>query len=386
MKIAILGFGTIGSGVHEIISTYKAKSLADVEVVKILDLPQNKGKLDLITDNFDDILNDASIDCVVETMGGLHPAYEFITAAMKAKKHVVTANKAVVAKYMEEFIALALEHKVRFLFEASTGGGIPWIASLEKAKRVDELSELYGIFNGTSNYILDAMTNQGKDFAEVLKKAQELGYAEADPSADIDGYDVQNKVVISSAVAYNTKIDMQDFPCYSLRTINKVDIDYFKTLNKTVKYIGEAMINDAGYEAFVMPNALTNDTVEANVNSNFNIATLYGESIGPLKFYGQGAGKLPTANAIVQDILDINSPIGCLIDFSNKLAYQPKQENIFVIRTANNVNKDVIASKETFEGQTYYTTKPIVATTLVNLVKSIDDATAFVAKVAQFKG
>ncbi|TDW16616.1 homoserine dehydrogenase [Breznakia blatticola] len=386
MKIAILGFGTIGTGVYEIISTYKAKSLADVEVVKVLDLPQNKDKLDIITDNYDDILQDKSIDCVVETMGGLHPAYEFITAAMKAKKHVVTANKAVVAKYMEEFIALALENKVRFLFEASTGGGIPWIASLEKAKRVDDISELYGIFNGTSNYILDAMTNQGKDFDEVLKKAQELGYAEADPSADIDGYDVQNKVVISSAVAYNTKINMEDFPCYSLRTINSIDINYFKKLNRTIKYIGEAVVNHTGYEAYVMPNALANDTVEANVNSNFNIATLYGQSIGPLKFYGQGAGKLPTANAIVQDILDIQSPIGSLIDFSNKLAYQPTQENVYVIRSTNTVDMTNIETKEEFEGQTYYTTKPMVASTLVELVKSIDDSQAFVAKLAAFKG
>ncbi|MDL2276448.1 homoserine dehydrogenase [Breznakia sp. OttesenSCG-928-G09] len=387
MKIAILGYGTIGSGVYEIIKNYASKALQDIEVTKILDLPQNKGKLDIITSDINDIVLDDSICCVVETMGGLHPAYEFITSALKNKKHVVTANKAVVAAYLEEFITLANEHGVRFLFEASTGGGIPWIASLNKAKRVDKISQFYGIFNGTGNYILDAMYHQGKDFDEVLKKAQELGYAEADPSADIDGYDVQNKTVISSAIAFNTKIDMKDFPCYGIRNIVKNDIDYFKSKNLNIKYIGEATADDASFEAYVMPNVFCSDAVEANIGSNFNIATLYGESIGPLKFYGQGAGKLPTANAVVQDILDIQDAYTDYeLNFSNSYVYNPTQLNTYIIRTKDDIDKKYVAKQDEYQAMNYVHTIPMNANELVKLIDNCEDTSLFVAKVAKFEG
>lgn len=387
MKIAILGYGTIGSGVYEIIKNYPAEALQDLEVVSILDLPQNKDKASIITSDIGDIINDPTITCVVEAMGGIHPAYEFIVSALKSKKHVVTANKAVVAAHLETFLSLASEHGVRFLFEASTGGGIPWIASLQKATRVDQISQFYGIFNGTSNYILDAMYHQGEDFGDVLQKAQALGYAEADPSADIDGYDVQNKTVISSAIAFHTKIDMQAFPCFGIRNIKKEDIAYFKSKHLTMKYIGEACADDDSYEAFVMPNLFALETVEANVGSNFNIATLHGTSIGPLKFYGQGAGKLPTANAIIQDILDIQlAENKVAITLSNQLPYQAKQTNTFVIRSNKPIASDLIATVETFENLTYTHTKAIRADQLQTLVEAYQEDAIFVAKVANFEG
>lgn len=386
MKIAILGYGTIGSGVYEIISNYKNSYINPLEVVKVLDLPQNKHKLPIITSDIEEILQDERITCVIEVMGGLHPAYEFISRALQAKKHVITANKAVVAAYMEEFLTLAKENNVRILFEASVGGGIPWIASLVKAKRVDTISKFYGIFNGTSNYILDAMYTQSKDFTEVLEKAQALGYAESDPSADIDGYDVQNKTVISSAIAFNSKIDAQAFPVYGIRHILKNDIEYLKNKNLNVKYIGEATANDTSYEAFVMPNIFATDVVEANVGSNFNMITLHGESIGPLKFYGQGAGKLPTANAMVQDVIDLYNPAtDYAIDLSHPLHYEAKQQNVYLIRSSETIQHEAIASVEVYNNYVYHTTHAIQADVLQTLVDA-KDATKFVAKYANLEG
>jgi len=386
MNVAILGYGTIGSGVYEIIQQYTSTHLQDIEVLKVLDLPQNKNKLDIITSDINDIVYDPTIDCVIETMGGIHPAYEFICAALKNKKHVVSANKAVIALYLKEFIQLAYENKVTFLFEASTGGGIPWIASLEKAKRVDEIQYFYGIFNGTSNYILDAMTSKQQDFLDVLKKAQELGYAEADPSADIDGYDVQNKVVISSAVSFNAIVDMKDFVCFGIRNITKEDIAYFKNLGYTIKYIGEALKNHNHYEAFVMPNLFASDAVEANVSTNYNIATLKGQSIGTLKFYGQGAGKLATANAIVQDVLDIKcSSTANQLDFTNQLTYQANQKNTFVIRTNTYIKDANISKIEIIDNNYYLYTEEIDANALKELVVKCNDTTLFVAKLAKFE-
>ena len=206
MKIAILGFGTVGSGVYEI-----AKTLKNIEVKKVLE--KDLSKINIATDNYDEIINDKEIELVVECMGGLHPAYEFIMQALKSKKSVVSANKAVIAKYLDEFLEAAKENNVEFRFEASVGGGIPCLAGIQKIRRVENIDKFYGIFNGTSNFILDNMYRFENEFFTTLKTAQELGYAEADPSADIDGYDVTNKVIISSALAYDGFIK-NEFPCF----------------------------------------------------------------------------------------------------------------------------------------------------------------------------
>lgn len=388
MNIAILGFGTIGSGVYEIIEYGKSSFLNDKKVVKILDLPQNKDKLDIITSDINDIVNDQSIDLVVETLGGVHPAYEFIMQCLQSKKHVVTANKAVVAAYLEEFVAEAAKQNVHFLFEASTGGGIPWLAGIQKARRIDEIQSFYGIFNGTSNFILDYMYREDKDFNEALKLAQELGYAEADPSADINGYDVQNKVVISGALSFDAFLDMKDFPCYSMAKIKKNDIHYLKEKGLAPKYIGEAHVIDNTYEAFVMPNVFPITSLEANVNTNFNLCTLYGETIGDLKFYGQGAGKLPTANAIIQDILDIaNNNIEFKVNVSKEIPYNDTLlSNQYFIRTNKNIDNDLFDTKELFDGNYYYYTKSLYTKDFVGLVNTIlkDDENALIAKISNF--
>lgn len=389
MNVAILGFGTIGSGVYEIIKEAKTDLLKDMIVTRILDLPQNKDKLDIITSDINDIVLDKSIDLVVETLGGLHPAYEFIMQALQNKKHVVTANKAVVAAYMEDFLNEADKQGVHFLFEASVGGGIPWLASIQKARRIDTIDRLHGIFNGTSNFILDHMYHYDKDFNEVLKLAQDLGYAEANPSADIDGYDVQNKVVISSALAFDARIDMKEFPCFSMAKINIDDIHYLKTKQKAVKYIGEARCANKAYEAFVMPNIFPLTSVEANVRTNFNIATFHGESIGELKFYGQGAGKLPTANAIIQDILDIktNSVQG-KVSLKNEIPYANTLfANKYFIRTNKMYQNEMIEKVDEYKGNYYIYTTSITTHDMMDFTSSIlnEDENAFVAKIATFE-
>lgn len=386
MNIAILGFGTVGSGVYEIISN-KSKKMIDLNVLKVLDLPQNKDKLTIITSDINDITNNKDIDLVVETMGGIHPAYEFICACLKSKKHVVTANKAVVAKYLPEFLSLAKEHEVNFLFEACVGGGIPWIASIIKASRIDDVDRFYGIFNGTSNFILDYMCTYEKDFQEALQLAQELGYAEADPSADIDGYDVQNKVVISSNLAFGSGVDMDAFTVYGMRNISIDDIHYLGEQGYTIKYIGEAQRKDNSYEAFVMPNIFKSNDVEANIKTNFNIATLHGETIGELKFYGQGAGKLPTANAIIQDILDMDNDFHTAI-FSdeNSISYSNELvKNEFFIRTSCKLETNIfIKSMNIYEGNHYIITNAMTTQEFKKQFNEIieKDNNVFVAKFA----
>lgn len=379
MKVGLLGFGTVGSGVYEILNN----SISGIEVTKVLD--RDLTKLPIITNNINDIIDDKEIDIVVEAMGGIHPAYEYIIASLKNGKNVVTANKAVVAKYLEEFLKVAKENNVRFLFEASVGGGIPCLASIQKAKRIDKISRIYGILNGTSNFILDAMFKENKEFFDVLKTAQELGYAEADPSADIDGYDVLNKIVIASVLAYDFYIDREVFPVYSMRNISKDDISYLKKNNKMIKYIGESIVKNGKYEAFVMPNIFDITTQEATVPSNFNLVTIFGDTIGELKFYGQGAGKLPTANAIVQDILDIklnysNYEIKC----NNSLLYSDVElKNRFLLRSYKKLDSELIEKIEEYNGNYYMFTKEISTKNLKTLADNLlkNDEKGLVAKI-----
>lgn len=379
MKVGLLGFGTVGSGVYEILNN----SISGIEVTKVLD--RDLTKLPITTNNINDIIDDKEIDIVVEAMGGIHPAYEYIIASLKSGKNVVTANKAVVAKYLEEFLKVAKENNVRFLFEASVGGGIPCLASIQKAKRIDKISRIYGILNGTSNFILDAMFKENKEFFDVLKTAQELGYAEADPSADIDGYDVLNKIVIASVLAYDFYIDREVFPVYSMRNISKDDISYLKKNNKMIKYIGESIVKNGKYEAFVMPNIFDITTQEATVPSNFNLVTIFGDTIGELKFYGQGAGKLPTANAIVQDILDIklnysNYEIKC----NNSLLYSDVElKNRFLLRSYKKLDSELIEKIEEYNGNYYMFTKEISTKNLKTLADNLlkNDEKGLVAKI-----
>lgn len=373
MKIAILGFGTVGSGVYEI-----AKTLKNIEVKKVLEKDLNK--INIATDNYDEIINDKEIELVVECMGGLHPAYEFIMQALKSKKSVVSANKAVIAKYLDEFLQAAKENNVEFRFEASVGGGIPCLAGIQKIRRVENIDKFYGIFNGTSNFILDNMYRFENEFFTTLKTAQELGYAEADPSADIDGYDVTNKVIISSALAYDGFIK-NEFPCFTMRNITKEDILYFKKNGLIAKYIGEATTVGNEYEASVMLNLFPTNALEGNVLSNYNIVTVQSYTMGEVKFYGQGAGKLPTANAIIQDILDIQANISFNpISIEKKYSYSAKLfKHRYVVRS-NEELKGEFDKIEKDGNNFYHYTKEI---TQADLLKVIEGKDCLVTKLSE---
>ena len=257
-------------------------------------------------------------------MGGLSPAYEYIKAALAAKKNVVTSNKAVVSAHFEKFMTLAAEAGVNFKIEACVCGGIPWIAGIQKVRRIDEISAFWGIMNGTTNYIVYSMLKDGTDFAEVLSKAQELGYAERDPSSDIDGIDVRSKTMISASIAFDV-ICTDQIPMSGIRNLTKRDLAMFGSYDMTIKLFGRGVSNGLSYAVAVEPVAVPLSTIEANVPTNFNVATAVGNTIGELKFYGQGAGGDPTANAVVQDIIDCSSvPAGIQQTFSSDLSYNPE--------------------------------------------------------------
>ena len=373
MKIAILGFGTVGSGVYEI-----AKNLKNIEVKKVLEKDLNK--INIATNNYDEIINDKEIELVVECMGGLHPAYEFIMQALKSKKSVVSANKAVIAKYLDEFLQAAKENNVEFRFEASVGGGIPCLAGIQKIRRVENIDKFYGIFNGTSNFILDNMYRFENEFFTTLKTAQELGYAEADPSADIDGYDVTNKVIISAALAYDGFIK-NEFPCFTMRNITKEDIIYFKKKGLIAKYIGEATTVGNEYEASVMLNLFPTNALEGNVLSNYNIVTVQSHTMGEVKFYGQGAGKLPTANAIIQDILDIQANISFNpISIEKKYSYSAKLFKHRYVLRSNEELKGEFDKIEKDGNNFYHYTKEI---TQADLLKVIEGKDCLVTKLSE---
>ena len=352
MKIAILGFGTVGSGVYEILQQENLSK--NFSVKKVWCRPSDTVTIPNYCSNIDEIINDDEIECVVEDLVGIDVPFYLISKMLKKKKHVVTANKAVIAKHYDELNSLAKENGVSLNFEASVGGGIPWIKNVELATRIDKLSKCYGILNGTSNFILDTMLKEDEDFQDVLKEAQDLGYAEADPSADIDGFDVLNKLIITSRKAFDKKLEPKDFVVQSMKQVTKEDIHYFKEKNHVIKYIGE-INHDEGVIAL---HAVPSHFVEATIPSNNNIASLEGKTIGTLKFYGQGAGKLPTANAVVQDLIDIfenNTYEATDNQQNNDIIENKNNRYTFVIRTNETIDDTLIKEKD----GAYLTTHPI---------------------------
>ena len=304
MKIGLLGFGVVGRGVYDILSDRE-----DVSVGAVL-ARRDLGQLSCaVTRDMQDILNDPEIDTVVEVMGGLHPAFEYVSGALKAGKNVVTSNKHLLCHYYKELNALAAENGVVLRGTAAVGGGIPWLTNLEKAARANAISKVSGIMNGTTNYIMDAMHKSDVDCADVLKKAQDLGYAEGDPSADIDGWDIQRKLIISAGVAFGVCLHEDDVPVFGIRNVSAADIKRFQARCRTCKLIASAEKLLDSVAAYVEPTLLTSDALEAAVPANFNLISLEGEHCGKQSFFGQGAGRYPTAYNVVQDLLDIQSGV-----------------------------------------------------------------------------
>ena len=310
MNIAVLGYGTVGSGVVEVIHTNKdsidKRAGRPIEIKYILDLrdfPEDPIQ-NLLVKDFDIILKDESVEIIAEAMGGIEPAYTYVKSALLAGKSVVTSNKELVALHGGELLEIARNNAVNFLFEASVGGGIPIIRPLNQSLTADEIYEITGILNGTTNFILTKMRDQGRGFDDVLKEAQQLGYAERNPEADVEGHDACRKIAILSSLAFGEHVHYQDIPTEGITKITTEDMAYANAMGYVIKLLATCQKQDSEVFARVAPTMLPLKHPLANVDDVFNAILVKGNVIGDVMFYGKGAGKLPTASAVVADIVD----------------------------------------------------------------------------------
>lgn len=344
IKVAILGYGTIGSGVVEVLETNEAHITqtagSKIEVKYVLDLRDFPGEpiQDKIVHDYKIIENDPEIDIVVEAMGGVEPAYTFVKAALLAGKHVTTSNKALVAKHGAELLTIAKERDINFLFEASVGGGIPIIRPLITSLTADVVEEITGILNGTTNYMMTKMSVEGSDYNEVLKDAQAKGYAEADPTADVEGYDACRKIAILTSLVCGKTVDFEQIHTEGISKITPIDIVYAKVMGRSIKLLATSKMIDNSYCAMVAPFMLGEEHPLNNVNDVFNAIFVHGNMLGDAMFYGSGAGKLPTASAVAADIVDIVKHLkrNIMITYSEeelKLLDYKKMHNSYFVRT-----------------------------------------------------
>lgn len=310
INIAIMGYGTVGSGVFEVITKNKdivnKKAGEEINIKYVLDLREFPGMPveKVLTHNIDDILDDESVKVVVEVMGGVEPAYTFVKSALLKGKSVATSNKALVAAHGPELIQIARDKKVNFFFEASVGGGIPIIRPLNECLTADKILEITGILNGTTNFILTKMSKKGRNFEDVLKKAQELGYAEKDPTADIEGHDACRKIAILSSLAFGKTANFEKIHTEGITKITKRDFEYAKELDCEIKLVGTSKRLENGISAMVAPIMLKKNHPLSTVDGVFNAIFVKGNMLGDTMYYGSGAGSLPTASAVVSDVID----------------------------------------------------------------------------------
>ena len=335
VNIAVMGYGTVGSGVIEVLQTNKERidqrAGDEIHVKYILDLRDFPGDpiQEKIVHDFQVIAEDPSIQIVVEVMGGIEPAYTFVKKCLMAGKSVVTSNKALVAKHGAELLSIAREKNINFLFEASVGGGIPIIRPLNSSMTADEIEEITGILNGTTNYMLSKMFYEGADYEEVLKEAQEKGYAERNPEADVEGYDACRKIAILSSLISGQQVDFEDIYTEGITQITKEDMMYAKAMGMTIKLLACSRRDEDHIHAIVAPYLLSSSHPLYSVNDVFNAIFVHGNVLGDAMFYGSGAGKLPTASAVVGDIVEeakhLNRNLG--VGWSEeKLALEDKKD------------------------------------------------------------
>lgn len=310
IQVAIMGHGVVGCGVAELLinnAAHIAEKAGDsVKTVTILDLREfpDCAYADLFTKRFEDIVENADIRIVVETMGGLHPAYEYVKACLLAGKSVVTSNKELVAQKGDELLSIAKEKNVNFFFEASVGGGIPIIRPLDQCLSANNVNEIAGILNGTTNFMLTKMIDEGMQFADALKLAQDLGYAERDPSADVDGLDACRKICILASLAYGKHVYPDAVYTEGIRNVSLTDVQYAAAAGGVIKLIGHAAKDGDKVYCTVAPRVVMNDNLLSGVKDVFNAVLVNGDAVGDTVFYGKGAGKFPTASAVVADIID----------------------------------------------------------------------------------
>ncbi|AGK55477.1 homoserine dehydrogenase [Bacillus sp. 1NLA3E] len=314
ISIGMLGLGTVGTGVVTIIENHQDKLMhqvgCPVKLKKILVKDLNKPRAvevsqELLTTNEDDILNDPDIDVIIEVMGGVEHTKEYVLKALKQKKHVVTANKDLMAVYGTELHTVAAENGCDLFYEASVAGGIPILRSLVDGLASDRITKMMGIVNGTTNFILTKMTKQGAAYQNVLKEAQELGYAESDPTADVEGLDAARKMTILATLGFSMKVDLDDVKVTGITKITEDDLKYAKQLGYTMKLLGIAKREEEKVEVSVQPTLLPETHPLASVNDEYNAVYVFGEAVGETMFYGPGAGSLPTATSIVSDLVGV---------------------------------------------------------------------------------
>lgn len=313
IKIGLLGLGTVGTGVYRLLERQAEEIRNKTGVNTVIDkvLVRNLSKVregispDILTDKPEDILNDPDIKIVVEVMGGIEPAYGYIKTALTSSKNVVTANKDLIAERGGELMDLAADNRCDLLFEAAVAGGIPIIRPLKQCLAGNNITEIMGIVNGTTNFILTKMTNEGMEFEDALKMAQELGYAEADPTADIEGLDAGRKIAIMASIAFNSRVTFDDVDIEGITKITAKDICYAKELDCDIKLLGIAANTEGGIEVSVHPMLIPSSHPLASVNDVFNAVFVHGDAVDDAMFMGRGAGMYPTASAVVGDIIDI---------------------------------------------------------------------------------
>ncbi len=310
IKAAIMGFGTVGSGVYEVLKMNE-ESIAGragdrIEVKYILDIRDfsDHPEAHLFTKDFNAILEDPEVRIVAEVMGGVNPAYEFTKKLLEAGKHVVTSNKELVAQHGAELLRTAHEHEVNYLFEASVGGGIPLIRPMNQCLAANAITEVMGILNGTTNYILAQMISEGTSFEDALKDAQDKGYAERNPEADIEGHDACRKIAILTSLASGKRINTDEIPTEGITNIGMSDITYAEAMGSVIKLIGYSKIENGKMFARVSPMILRPKSPLSHVDGVLNAVLVKGNAVGEAMFYGPGAGKLPTASAVAADIVD----------------------------------------------------------------------------------
>lgn len=344
IKVAIMGYGTVGSGVYEVIKTNQ-KSIdkkvgQELQIKYVLDLREFPGDpvMDVLTHDFEDIINDEEVKIVAEVMGGLHPAYEFTRRCLEAGKSVCTSNKELVAEHGAELIQIAKDHQVNYLFEASVGGGIPIIRPLNSSLTADVILEISGILNGTTNYMLTKMFQEGLDYAEVLKEAQAKGYAELHPEADVEGWDACRKIAILTSLASGNQVDFRDIYTEGITKITTEDFEYAKKMKCAIKLLAVSRKVGDTYCAMVAPALIRKEHPLYVVNGVFNAVCVEGNMLGSSMFYGSGAGKLPTASAVAGDMVDAARHLGKIITLfwnPEKLELAPvsQMKHRFFVRT-----------------------------------------------------
>ena len=359
IQVAVMGYGTIGSGVVEVLETNKdkitEKTGKEIAVKYILDLrefPGDPHEAQIVHD-FEIIEKDEEVEIVVEAMGGVNPAYKFAKACLLAGKHVVTSNKALVAAHGTELLAIAREKNLNFLFEASVGGGIPLLRPLTQSLAGEKIEEISGILNGTTNFILTEMTNKGADFDTVLKEAQQLGYAEADPTADVEGYDACRKIAILTSLAYGKTLDFNDVYTEGITKITDRDIVYAGKIGAKVKIFGSSKKDGDRISAKVAPVLIYPENPLYSVDDVFNAILVKGNMVGDVMFYGQGAGKLATASAVVSDVMEVAKNIGKCVEVqwsAEKIALEPFEESksSFFVRLRGDKSQNAAKVKEAF--------------------------------------